>query len=642
MTMSITILHRRLAALSRLPALALSLLLAACAPQPTQDSGTARIDVAQKAWDLRQSGDYQAAAKEFLRVARRVDAPQDQVYRLYAVETYLLGGDKEAARELLADFPRDEAAADIKAWSMVLAARLAMADADFEAALQALDEAAGLDTGGSRARDIHELRAESLSRLGRPVEAIEARTRIEPLLADQAEIDQNREAIWALARGVAADQRPQLASGASDIVRGWLELAALADAPSEASATATAAAFQRWRLAFPNHPGESVFAAHYPQSSVALALPTAPKRIAVLLPLDGATANAGRAVRDGIAAAWLADGASGKPVIEVYDATSTTAAAALERAVADGAELLIGPLEKSAVEGVLRNGPPVVPMIALNQTANDLSGMTHVVQFALAPEDEARGAAEKARADGHLRAWVMTPDDQWGERVYRAFAERWQELGGSIVNQVSYSNNSHDFATPVKQLLDIEGSARRAAELEKTLQRDVVSEPQPNLAADMLFLGAFSLQARQIQPQLRFFGVRDLPIYSTSHVYMGDVDPRRDADLDGITFGDMPAIVVPNGALQALLNPDRPDKSGSYSRLFAMGVDAYRIIPRAAAMRTDGSQTFTGETGTLTVARDGKIHRELSWMRFDGGVPMPPAPPTPADEPATPATVTSP
>lgn len=635
-TMSMSILHRHTTALSRSLLVASALTLAACAPQPTQEGGkaAAKVDVAQKAWDLRQAGDYAAAAKEFLRVAKRVDEPQDRVYRLYAVETYLLGGDREAAREGLADFPREAATPDLQAWSLVLAARLSMLDGDDANGLQALDAAEKLDAGGDRARDIHELRAMVLARLDRPLEAIEARTRIEPLLADPAEIDQNREAIWTLATGIPGERRASLESGASDAVRGWLQLATIAEGAAQSPTATTAAAFQRWRLAFPNHPGEGVFAAHFPQSSATPQLPAAPKHVAVLLPLEGATANAGRAVRDGIAAAWLADSRAEKPVIDIYDATSTTASAALERAVADGAELVIGPLEKSAVEGLLRAGPPIVPMIALNQTSDDLATMPHVVQFALAPEDEARGAAEKARADGHSRAWVMTPDDQWGERVFRAFSERWQQLGGNIVNHVSYSNNTHDFATPVKQLLDIEGSTQRAADVEKTLKRDVISEPEPNLAADMLFLAAFSLQARQIQPQLRFFGVRDLPIYSTSHVYMGDLDERRDADLDGITFGDMPAIVAPNGDLQTLLNPERADKSGGYSRLFAMGVDAYRMIPRAAAMRSDATQTFSGETGTLTVPSDGRIHRELSWMRFEQGVPVTPALPS---NPAAPA-----
>ncbi|MFO1436274.1 MAG: penicillin-binding protein activator [Gammaproteobacteria bacterium] len=615
------------------------LLLAACAPQATkQGAETASTDIAQKAWDLRQSGDYAAAAKEFLQLSKHAEAPQDQVYQLYAVETLLLGNDSASARKTLAEFPRDKASTDMQAWSLLLDARASLLEEKPDAALQSLDSAGKLDESGARARDLHELRAEALLKLNRPIDAIAERVHIEPLLADEKEIDANRETIWSIATAIPADELSKLSASAEPTTRGWLQLATLAAAQDNVTAAQSAANFQHWKQDFPNHPGEAFFAAKYPASITALTLPTSPKRVAVLLPLTGNTANAGRAVQDGITAAWLADTSSTRPVIDMVDASGAAAADAMDKAVSLGDELVIGPLEKTAVEAVFKRGVPPLPMIALNQGTADATAMTHVVQFALAPEDEARSVAERAYADGHVRAWALTADDQWGQRVFNAFAERWQQLGGVIVSHVTYSNNTHDFATPVKQLLDIEGSSQRGAELKKTLKRDIVTELLANQNVDVLFLGAFSLQARQIQPQLRFFGVRDLPIYATSHVYMGDLNIRRDTDLDGITFGDMPAIVAPEqGDLSQLLNPDRQDKSGSYSRLFAMGVDAYRMIHQAAAMRTDETMKYQGETGTLSILRSGQVHRDLSWMRFERGTPtVPSVAGLPAPAPANP------
>jgi outer membrane PBP1 activator LpoA protein len=613
-------------------------LLTGCAPQATKPGAEkANADVAQKAWDLRQSGDYPAAAKEFLQLSKHAEAPQAQVFQLYAVETLLLGNDSASARKILAEFPRDKASADLQAWSLLLDARASLLEDKPEPALQALDSAGKLDEVGARARDLRQLRAEALTKLNRPLDAIAERIQVEPLLADENEIDANREAIWSIVTAIPADELAKLDAAAEPTTRGWLQLAALAAAQGKVPAAQSAADFQRWKQDFPNHPGEAFYAAKYPTTSAALVIPASPKRIAVLLPLTGNTANAGRAVQDGITAAWLADSGS-RPVVDMVDASGAAATEALDKAVGQGDEVVIGPLEKTAVDAIFKRGVPPLPMIALNQSAADFTAMTHVVQFALAPEDEARSVAERAYADGHLRAWALTADDQWGQRVFNAFTERWQQLGGVIVSHVTYSNNTHDFATPVKQLLDIEGSKQRGAQLKKTLNRDIVTELQANQNVDFLFLAAYSLQARQIQPQLRFFGVRDLPIYATSHVYMGDLNTRRDADLDGITFGDMPAIVSPQqGDLSQLLNPDRQDKSGSYSRLFAMGVDAYRIIHQAAAMRADETMKYQGETGTLTIQHSGKVHRDLSWMRFERGTPSVPTvavAPTPA--PTTP------
>ncbi len=617
------ILHRRRYALSA-SLLAAAVLLAACAPQPTQPgTPTADARIAQAAWDLRHAGDYEAAAKEFLRAAGKVEGEPSVVYRLYAAETYLKGAQTESAREVLADVDRAAAGPDIQAWAMILAAQLSMLEGQPELALETLDAASGLDSAGNRARDIRELRAAALLELDRPLEAVEERILVEPLLGDPGEIDANRQAIWEIVSSLSTEVVQGTPGGLSETARGWMELA-LISRGDNAGGAPSAIAFRKWRQRFPNHPGESLMLTLHPDLSTAqvATFPTAPHRIAMLLPFEGQAASAGNAVRDGVIAAWLADNRSDKPIVDFHDATAANATQALEGAMSEGAELVIGPLEKGAVDAILREGDPPLPMIALNQYGGANLIGPGVVQFALQPEEEARQVAERARADGHSRAWVMTPNDGWGERVYRAFTERWEALGGTIVDRAVYENLTHDFAAPVKQLLDIEGSQQRSAEVEATLQRPIVSEPQATEGADFLFLAAFSLQARQIQPQLLFFGARDLPVYATSHVYLGTTDASRDADLNGIIFGDMPAIVGDRSAIESLLNPDRADRSGSYERLFAMGVDAYRLVPAAAALRQDPSARFHGQTGELSINPAGVVQRTLSWARFVDGLPV--------------------
>lgn len=632
------ILHRRLYALSA-SLLAAAILLAACAPQPTQPGATTvDAQIAQTAWDLRHAGDYEAAAKEFLRAAGKVEGEPSLVYRLYAAETYLQGGQAEAAREVLADLDRAEASPDIQAWAMIVAAQLSMLEGQPELAVQTLDAASGLDSAGNRAREIRELKAAALLKLDRPLEAVEERVLVEPLLGDPAEIDANRQAIWEIVSSLPTEVVQGTPGGVSDTARGWMELALISRGDA-VGGVSSALAFRQWRQKFPNHPGESLMLTLHPDLAVAqvTTFPTAPHRIALLLPFEGQAASAGNAVRDGVIAAWLADNRTDKPVVDFHNATAANATQALEGAMSEGAELVIGPLEKGAVDAILRAGDPPLPMMALNQYGGESLAGPGVVQFALQPEEEARQVAERARADGHSRAWVMTPNDGWGERVYRAFTERWEALGGTIVDRAVYDNLTHDFAAPVKQLLDIEGSQQRSAEVEATLQRPVVSEPQATEGADFLFLAAFSLQARQIQPQLLFFGARDLPVYATSHVYLGTTDASRDADLNGIIFGDMPAIVGDRSALESLLSPDRADRSGSYERLFAMGVDAYRLVPEAAALRRDPSARYRGQTGELSIDAAGAVQRTLTWARFVDGLPVPAVPAVPG-APGAPAT----
>ena len=42
-------------------------------------------------------------------------------------------------------------------------------------------------------------------------------------------------------------------------------------------------------------------------------------------------------------------------------------------------------------------------------------------QFALDPEEEARQVAQRVTADGRMRGLVLLPNNEWGQRVFRAF-----------------------------------------------------------------------------------------------------------------------------------------------------------------------------------------------------------------------------
>ncbi len=75
-------------------------------------------------------------------------------------------------------------------------------------------------------------------------------------------------------------------------------------------------------------------------------------------------------------------------------------------------------------------------MLALNQIEG--AAPAQLYQFALAPEDEARQAAERASLDGHTRALAMVPAGAWGARQLQAFTDRFQELGGTVIRAERY------------------------------------------------------------------------------------------------------------------------------------------------------------------------------------------------------------
>jgi outer membrane PBP1 activator LpoA protein len=62
------------------------------------------------------------------------------------------------------------------------------------------------------------------------------------------------------------------------------------------------------------------------------------------------------------------------------------------------------------------------------------------------------------------------------------------------------------------------------------------------------------------------------------------------------------------------------DAAGRSGRLFAFGYDALRI---AAALQRGQGIAPQGLTGTLSIDAQGRVRRELEWVRIKAGAPTP-------------------
>jgi len=245
-------------------------------------------------------------------------------------------------------------------------------------------------------------------------------------------------------------------------------------------------------------------------------------------------------------------------------------------------------------------------------------------QFALSPESEARLVAEHAWFAGHTSAAVLTPVGAWGERVAAAFADAWEDLGGSIVEFQSYLSDGSDMSTPVRKLLNVDDSDARYRSLRNVLGSNVKQETRRRQDLDFVFMAAFPRQARQLRPQLEFHQAQDLPVYSTSHIYSGIADPDADRDIDGVVFGDMPWVLEPvasGGALRREVGALWSDSVSAFVRLYAFGADAYRLVGELGKLRAQQYAEFQGMTGSLSLSENYRINRRLMWARFKKGTP---------------------
>lgn len=467
------------------------------------------------------------------------------------------------------------------------------------------------------------VRARALFAASRPAAGIMAALDRERLLTTREEQRANQRLIWeGLQRSAAANADFTPPAGATSVVVGWLELgrAALMAARNPFTAKSDLAA---WRSRHPTHPANELL-----RDEVLPALGAGleyPAQLALVLPLSGRQASNGIPVRDGFMAALLQQEPKSRPLVKVYDSAVMGATTAYRRAIADGAQFIVGPLLKDEVTALAASNEVAVLTLALNQAADESSPPPGLMfQFALDPEEEARQVAQRIVADGHTRGLVLLPNDEWGRRVFRAFDTELKMLGGSIAGLRFYDPASRDFTTPISQLLLIDESRARANELYRILGQRLEFEPRRRRDVQFIFMGAFPSQGRSLRPALRYFLMDALPIYATSHVY--EPDDQANADLNDVRFPHMPLVISPDSVsadLRAMLNRHWPARVRTSTRLYAFGFDAYRLVPLLKAGRFGPAHAIPGMTGLLSVDSRGRIRRELEWARVVGGEPVP-------------------
>ncbi|MCU1741609.1 MULTISPECIES: penicillin-binding protein activator [Pseudomonas] len=592
-----------IACLRLFSALCLAALLAACASSPSSSLG-----------ELPRTPN--ASIEQLLEQAASSKTPeQAAVLRLTAADLAYRQKDSGRASQILAQVPLDTLKPAQQVYASTLAAELAMTRNQPKAALTALSHPS-LERLSELPVDqqirTQTVRARALEADGQTLAAARERIFIAPLLSGDA-AKNNHEAIWAL---IAALPTDQLQPTGNDDLSGWLSLALAVK--SSGTLEQQQAAIDTWRAQNPKHPA----AVQLPLPLVKLKeLASQPlSKIALLLPQDGPLASVGKALREGFMAAhYQAEQAGQKPpVIEFYDSSRLTSLDDFYRkAQASGVQLVIGPLEKPLVKQLSARPQLPITTLALNYSES-AQNPAQLFQFGLAAEDEAREVARRARADGLHRAAAMVPKGEWGDRVLKAFRQDWEANGGTVVG-IERVDQPVALAQQIAELFQLRQSEGRAKSLQSTVGGQVAAQPSRRQDIEFIFLAATPQQAQQIKPTLNFQYAGDVPVYATSHVFSATGDQNQYNDMNGVRFCETPWLLDANDPLRKQVTAQWPQANGALGRLYAMGVDAYRLAPRLGQLKALPDSRIEGLSGSLSMDPQQRVERQLPWAQFVSG-----------------------
>ena len=462
------------------------------------------------------------------------------------------------------------------------------------------------------------LKADALAMKGDLTGSLQQRVATHPLLEDKDQ-DYNHGMIWQLLMQLSNAELADAIEDSSGDLRGWLTLARLYRDPI-ADLDAQVSRLNQWSAQWRTHPAID----DVPDMLDALekAVSERPSKVAILLPATGPLKNAGKALQEGIMTAYYRHKQDGNPpVLRFYDSGGDDILALYQQAVQDGADFILGPLAKDKAATIASQGTLPVTTLALNYI--DQGELPeNFFQFGLAPEDEARQIALQGAREGASQAGILYPEGEWGERVAQAFAQEWQSLGGTVTITRTYQEGP-TLGDTVKELLLVAQSQSRGQAVSRFTSLDMDIQPRRRQDMGFLFLLANPDQGRQVKPALNFHYAKDLPVYSTALIHSGESNPRRDQDLNGVRFVDMPWMLSnEDSELRRMSNEQWPEGHGRYERLFAMGIDAYRLQSRVFLLSTLPSSELPGVTGRLSMKQQ-RIVRELNWGVFINGEARP-------------------
>lgn len=288
-------------------------------------------------------------------------------------------------------------------------------------------------------------------------------------------------------------------------------------------------------------------------------------------------ARAAEAVREGFLAAHaIARLPLAIQVIEI-DESAAQAIGAVQAARERGVRIVVGPLTRGAVNSVVERGDAGVPILLLNVPDAPTAVAASQLAFGLTIEDEAtmlvRASLREVDAGvtpaTSRRHVVVSGDSALARRTAAAYLAALRATTDPVIT-LDYAQH---------------GAAGVAREIAKN-------------PVTSIFLALDVGDAVQVRTRLPI----DAPLFATSQVNAATGTAIVANDLEGVRFLDMPWLIESERPSVKRYRRAAANYNPEMQRLYALGIDAYRIASEWLAGRTRFE--IDGVTGWLRVDRE--------------------------------------
>lgn len=318
-------------------------------------------------------------------------------------------------------------------------------------------------------------------------------------------------------------------------------------------------------------------------------------RVALLVPLTGPNAGVGKSLANATQMALL-DTGSAKVRITTYD-TNGGAAAAANRALADGNKLFLGPLlseDVKAIEPIADRAH--VPIITFSNDESVAGDGVYLLGYV--PSQAIDRVVSYAKSRGVTAFGGLVPNGLYGQRASTAFLRSVEDAGGQVVSLQTYDRSSTAVKAAVGRL----------------------AKDGPFGAVLIADSGA---TAAMIAPGVKKTAGADTRLLGTE-LWNTESSIASKASLDGGWFAS-----VPDGLYRQYAVKYRSRFGAAPYRLSSLGYDAVLLTVRIARDWRPGSDFpesalhdsggFSGIDGAFRFGKDGIAQRALEVQEIRAG-----------------------
>lgn len=318
-------------------------------------------------------------------------------------------------------------------------------------------------------------------------------------------------------------------------------------------------------------------------------------RVALLVPMTGGNAGVGQSIANAANLAVLDTGGQ-RIRITTYD-TAFGAAAAAQKALAEGSKLILGPLlseDVAAVAPIARKAN--VPLISFSNDASVAGNGTYLLGYS--PTQSIERVVGYARSRGMTSFAGLVPNGIYGQRASNAMLRAVEAAGGKVVGMQNYDRSPRSMAAAVNRL-------------------------SQTSSYDALLVADSGGVAVQLAPLVRKGGGANARLLGTE-LWNTEGTLANNAALRGAWFAS-----VSDGLYNQLANKYRVRYGKVPYRLSSLGYDAVLLATRVARdwkvgsnfpLRTlDDAGGFAGIDGAFRFGKDGIAQRALEVQQVDAG-----------------------